>query len=71
MAVTLLPQDRQLFDVIITHKTGFGACQSGRTDRTAPIGLIPRAGPDCLANSCTQASGNAECRDSEKRDGLF
>lgn len=41
-----------------------------RTGAIPPIGFIPRSGPDCLANSRTQASGKAECRVSERRDGL-
>jgi hypothetical protein len=42
-----------------------------RTGRIPPIKFISRTGLDCLANSRTQASAKAECRVTEKRDGLF
>jgi hypothetical protein len=42
-----------------------------RTGRIPSIGFTRRTGPDSLANSCTQASRKAECRVSDKRDGLY
>ena len=48
-----------------------GSVNKARTGRIPAIGFISRTGPDCLANSCKPASGKAECRASEKRDGLF
>src|SRR4029077_7143921 len=36
-----------------------GPVNEARTGRIPPIGLIPRTGPDCLANSRTRASAKA------------